>query len=326
MRELDAQLVAPPGSSRRRARSGSPLATRDSSRSTCSARRRSRGSSACGSTTRPGASSSSDSPRQPASRAEAAYSLSKLARPRAAGASARSSSSRREFACRRSPTGSAPILTRALRFVGYPYVFSGSSEKTQKLWSATPQPGRSSRPGGFDCSGLIWRVFKLEPYAGAPLLPGVLKGRTTYAMSGEVAKPLRIDAASLAPGDIVFFGSKGREVEAHRDRARGHLRRQRLVRPLLERRRHAPAAPGLVRDPARLGAAPARRSRPRALTRCRPADPRYRFAGQIAWGRPLTRSRRRGRSTGVTRGRLGPCGGRRSRGRETSRTVAAKAG
>ena len=44
---------------------------------------------------------------------------------------------------RRSPTGSAPILARALRFVGYPYVFSGRSEKTQKLWSA-------SAPGGHD--------------------------------------------------------------------------------------------------------------------------------------------------------------------------------
>ena len=41
-------------------------------------------------------------------------------------------------------------------------------------------------PGGFDCSGLVWRVYKLQAFADAPSLAGILKGRTTYAMSGEV--------------------------------------------------------------------------------------------------------------------------------------------
>ena len=37
----------------------------------------------------------------------------------------------------------------------------------------------SRRPGGFDCSGFVWRVFKLEPFAGASALATVLRGRTT---------------------------------------------------------------------------------------------------------------------------------------------------
>ena len=38
---------------------------------------------------------------------------------------------------------------------------------------------------------------------------GVLVGRTTYAMSGEVPRSLRVSRAALAPGDVVFFGSRG---------------------------------------------------------------------------------------------------------------------
>jgi len=148
------------------------------------------------------------SPRQPASRAEAAYSLSKLLglEPWRVTTIQQLTG---EFAFPVLTDWQRAVLTRALRFVGYPYVFSGSSEKTQKLWSATSATGTVVAPGGFDCSGLIWRVFKLEPFPGAALLPEVLKGRTTYAMSGEVAKPLRLGAGSLTPGDILFFGSRG---------------------------------------------------------------------------------------------------------------------
>ena len=64
-------------------------------------------------------------------------------------------------------------------------------------------------PGGFDCSGFVWRVYKTKPFPGAPTLGDILKGRTTYAMSAEVAKPARIELAGLQPGDVVFFGVKG---------------------------------------------------------------------------------------------------------------------
>jgi len=98
------------------------------------------------------------------------------------------------------------VLTRAFRFVGYPYVWTGTSEKAhQTLWDGTVVPG------GFDCSGFVWRVYKLEDFQGAPGLTRTLQGRTTYAMSGEVPAGLRIPADQLQPADVIFFGAHGKD-------------------------------------------------------------------------------------------------------------------
>ena len=43
-----------------------------------------------------------------------------------------------------------------------------------------------SAPGGFDCSGFVWRVYKIQEYADEGTLADTLQGRTTFAMSGEV--------------------------------------------------------------------------------------------------------------------------------------------
>jgi cell wall-associated NlpC family hydrolase len=138
---------------------------------------------------------------QPATRAEAAYSLARIL-----------SLEQWEYdqALQAASSFDLPeldpwqqtILTRAVRFVGSPYVFAGTSERTQNVL------GRKL-PGGFDCSGFVWRVYKLEPFEGAPALSAVLKGRTSYAMSGEVARAARIPRATLQPGDLVFFGDRG---------------------------------------------------------------------------------------------------------------------
>jgi cell wall-associated NlpC family hydrolase len=94
------------------------------------------------------------------------------------------------------------VIERALRFVGSPYVWAGTSEKPQRLFGKV-------LPGGFDCSGFVWRVYKSKPFAGAPGLSRVLVGRTTYEMSSEVAKSKRVGLGALAPGDVVFFGASG---------------------------------------------------------------------------------------------------------------------
>jgi len=94
------------------------------------------------------------------------------------------------------------VLARSLRFVGSPYVWAGTSEMPQQLFGQL-------LPGGFDCSGLVWRVYKLEPFAGAPGLSSVLRGRTTYAMSGEVPRSARVEREELQPGDLAFFGPRG---------------------------------------------------------------------------------------------------------------------
>ena len=147
-------------------------------------------------------------PSQPATRAEAAYSLARLMGLTAYQTEAIDQLTQ-TFSMPDLGTWQRAVLERAVRFVGYPYVWAGTSEKTQELWSATAPGGLVTVPGGFDCSGFVWRVYKTKPYAGAPLLGDILKGRTTYAMSAEVAKPARIAFDDLQPGDVLFFGSRG---------------------------------------------------------------------------------------------------------------------
>jgi cell wall-associated NlpC family hydrolase len=94
------------------------------------------------------------------------------------------------------------VLKRSVRFTGYPYIWGGTSEHAQVLFGV---PDR----GGFDCSGFAWRVYKLQPFAGGESLQYVLRGRTTYEMSGEVPRSQRIARSNVRPADVAFFGSDG---------------------------------------------------------------------------------------------------------------------
>jgi cell wall-associated NlpC family hydrolase len=94
------------------------------------------------------------------------------------------------------------VLTTAIHYVGYPYIWGGTSPGPQMLFGV-------SSGGGFDCSGFVWRVYKLTPYTDEGTLASALRGRTTYQMSGEVPRSDRITAAKLQPGDVMFFGANG---------------------------------------------------------------------------------------------------------------------
>ena len=94
------------------------------------------------------------------------------------------------------------VLNTAVRFVGFPYVWGGTSEKAEAPFGVQAR-------GGFDCSGFVWRVYKLQTYPGGAVLNATIKGRTTYQMSGEVPRSKRITFAKLAAGDLLFFGPKG---------------------------------------------------------------------------------------------------------------------
>jgi cell wall-associated NlpC family hydrolase len=141
------------------------------------------------------------SPSEPATHAEAAYSAARILR-----LSEWDVPATQELA----PTFVLPplspwqkqVLTTAVRFVGYPYVWGGESESTSSPYG--PQVH-----GGFDCSGFVWRVYKLQAYPNAGALAGTMQGRTTYAMSGEVPKAKRISLAKLQPADVLFFGAAG---------------------------------------------------------------------------------------------------------------------
>jgi hypothetical protein len=139
----------------------------------------------------------------PATRAEAAYSLARLLD--LSGWEQEQIRSAAELLVLPELTATQQrVLRRAVSFVGWPYVWGGTSEAQQQLGNG------KQLPGGFDCSGFVWRVFKLEPFPGASALASVLRGRTTYEMSGEVPPGQRIrNVESLQPGDLIFQGAKG---------------------------------------------------------------------------------------------------------------------
>ncbi|HWB23677.1 MAG TPA: C40 family peptidase [Gaiellaceae bacterium] len=93
------------------------------------------------------------------------------------------------------------ILDKAVSLIGDPYIWGGTA------------------PSGMDCSGFVWRVYKLTSYPGAPQLSGILRGRTTMAMSGEVRKSKRINEKHLEPGDVMFFGNGPSSSPAQVDHA-----------------------------------------------------------------------------------------------------------
>jgi hypothetical protein len=141
------------------------------------------------------------SPSEPATRAEAAYSTARILRfgdwdsqglEELAGS----------FVLPTLTPWQTKVLRTATRFIGYPYVWGGESETVQSPFG--PQVH-----GGFDCSGFVWRVYKVQRYADAGLLADTLKGRTTYAMSGEVPAAKRVSLTKLQPADVIFFGAKG---------------------------------------------------------------------------------------------------------------------
>ena len=74
------------------------------------------------------------------------------------------------------------VVRRALDYVGVPYHYGGDSAET-----------------GFDCSGLVWRVYRQAA--------GVRLPRDTYGIS---RKGVAIPSRELQPGDLVFFNTQRR--------------------------------------------------------------------------------------------------------------------
>jgi cell wall-associated NlpC family hydrolase len=94
------------------------------------------------------------------------------------------------------------ILDVAVSKIGMPYVWGGTSDGKETEFGVTSR-------GGYDCSGFVWRVYKLQTYPGEGDLASVIRGRTTYSMSVEVPRSERIPFAKLQPADVIFFGANG---------------------------------------------------------------------------------------------------------------------
>jgi cell wall-associated NlpC family hydrolase len=145
-------------------------------------------------------------PSDVATRAEAAYSAAQILRFRDWETAALEDAAV-EFELPEYTPWQRKVLQTAVNLIGYPYVWGGTSSGAQTLF------GVSSR-GGFDCSGFVWRVFKLQRYAGGDALVATLRGRTAAQMAGEVPRAQRIQFADLEPGDVMFFGRGGRRARA----------------------------------------------------------------------------------------------------------------
>jgi len=145
-------------------------------------------------------------PSDAATRAEAAYSAAQILRFRGWETDAIEANAA-SFKLPAYTQWQRKVLQTAVNLIGYPYVWGGTGTAGPTLLGGTSR-------GGFDCSGFVWRVFKLQRYAGAEALTQTLRGRTAAQMAGEVPRALRISFANLEPGDVMFFGRGGRRARA----------------------------------------------------------------------------------------------------------------
>lgn len=138
-------------------------------------------------------------PTQPITRAEAAYSVSRaLAFDQNAHDWVEQAA--QAFQLPQLDDWQRRILTTAVSYVGFPYVWGGTSPGPETFEGV-------SAVGGFDCSGFVWRVYKLTPYADEGRLASTLVGRTTFQMAAESTPSMKIrKVGNLEPGDVLLFG------------------------------------------------------------------------------------------------------------------------
>src|SRR6202035_1439218 len=84
-------------------------------------------------------------------------------------------------------------LRIAVSRIGYPYVYAGTTDDTAD----------GLAHGGFDCSGVVWRVYKVSGLQWG----NQIHGRTAAEMAGEIPRHDRLHYGQLRPGDLLFFGT-----------------------------------------------------------------------------------------------------------------------
>jgi cell wall-associated NlpC family hydrolase len=144
-------------------------------------------------------------PQDPATRAEAAYSAAQILGFGELDESwqiAQVKTLAADFALPELNSWQQQILKVAFSKIGMPYIWGGTNDNTETNFGVTAR-------GGYDCSGFVWRVYKLQSYPGEGSLASTIVGRTTYQMSVEVPRSKRIGLKKLQPADVIFFGSKG---------------------------------------------------------------------------------------------------------------------
>lgn len=92
-------------------------------------------------------------------------------------------------------TAQKRVLRLAVSKIGMPYVWGGETDTASSYFGGQTH-------GGYDCSGFVWRVFKLSglPYGAS------IRGRTAASQAGEIRKSARVRLDDVRGGDLVFFG------------------------------------------------------------------------------------------------------------------------
>lgn len=136
-------------------------------------------------------------PWSPITRAEAAYSFAQVLGGSAPGSGRWEIESAREtlsgFSLPHYNADQLEVLRIAVSKIGMPYVWGGTTDNIAD----------GLEHGGYDCSGFVWRVYKVS---GLPWGKHIL-GRTAAEQAGEIPKRARIHLENVQPGDLLFFGS-----------------------------------------------------------------------------------------------------------------------
>ena len=133
-------------------------------------------------------------PWEPITRAEAAHSLSTAMDNPWAAENARAALS--AFSLPRYGIQARRALRTAVSKIGMPYIWGGETDRASTHYYG-PQVH-----GGYDCSGFVWRTFKIAQHPAGTRI----RGRTAAQMAGEISKRARLRLEEVRPGDLVFFG------------------------------------------------------------------------------------------------------------------------
>ncbi|HEY6758926.1 MAG TPA: NlpC/P60 family protein [Baekduia sp.] len=87
------------------------------------------------------------------------------------------------------------VLRLAVAKIGMPYIWGGETDGAGRFFGGQEH-------GGYDCSGFVWRVFKLSGFSWGRQI----HGRTAAQQAGEIPKSARIRLDDVHPADLVFFG------------------------------------------------------------------------------------------------------------------------
>jgi len=85
------------------------------------------------------------------------------------------------------------LLHIAVAKIGMPYIWGGTTDGTED----------GLEHGGYDCSGFVWRVYKVS---GLPW-GAQIGGRTAAEQAGEIPKSRRIHMQDVQGADLLFFGN-----------------------------------------------------------------------------------------------------------------------